>query len=301
MENEIKKVEFYKIRSIGERFSAAGDFVRQNWKLLLRNVLYIGVPLAIVQGYFAQEYTTGVFSNILSGGYDISFFVNALIYVVLAVCLQLFLYSMTGAILYQYTKNTLTENSGWNDLKGDMFSIMGKLFVQGLIISVIISALMILIVAVFFLLGANLMSLAGSLISSFIILGLLVLCIVLMPSLVLASQPVFFEQKSAWESLKKGMRLGFKNWGAVFLTVLIGGFLISIFSYILGMPYFVYMMIHIEGGGNFMGYILAAISSVGTVIVLPIFIVFIGLQYTSIIEKEEGVSLQDKISDFDQL
>ncbi|MDL2223920.1 hypothetical protein LJB92_01245 [Bacteroidales bacterium OttesenSCG-928-M06] len=296
MDMQTNNLEFYKVRTVGERFAVAGDFVRQNWKLLLRNIVYIGAPLAIVSGYFSQEYVTGALDNVASGDYEASFVVNALLCTFLMVCLQLFLFSMTGAILYQYTQNKLREDSSWKDLRGDMFFIMGKLFVLGLILTLMIAVILLVVVVLFYILGFN-----SAFIASLSMLSLLGICIALIPSLMMAQQPIIFERESAWRSLVKGMRLGFKNWGAVFLTLLLGGVLLMIFSYFLAMPYYVYLMVHIEGGGGFLGYVLAAMASLGTVIAYPLYIIFVGLQYTSIVEKEEGISLQNKIDDFDQL
>ena len=47
-----ERIEFYKNRSIGERFSVAIDFLKQNWKALYKNILIGGLPLAIIMGYF---------------------------------------------------------------------------------------------------------------------------------------------------------------------------------------------------------------------------------------------------------
>lgn len=303
--NTENKVELYKTRSIGERFSAAGDFVRQNWKVMLKNIGYIGVPLAIVQGYFMQNYVTGSFDAILNpddylAGFD---WINYSLILLFSSILGLFLYSMTGAILYQYSQGKLTTESGWNELKGDMFSIMGKIFVQGVILSLAV-ALICGVLGVVIGLAAVGSPIFSGVISVILILVLLAALVFIMPPLCMIVYPVFFEKTSAWQGIKKGVQLGIRNWGSVFLTLFLGGMLASIVYYLIAMPYFVHiMMTTIEGeaSNGIMGYIASSISTIGMVIIYPLFTIFLAFQYTSIVEKEEGVSLQDKIDDFDQL
>jgi hypothetical protein len=298
-----EKIEFYKNRTIGERFSVAGDFIRQNWKVLLKNIAYIGAPLALLQGYFSQSSTQGLFTGLLSYNPAAPYAnINWLHYSLLfpfSSLLLLFLLSMTGSILNKYIKGSLTEETGWVDLKSQLFSFAGRIFLQGLILSLAVFAIAI-IISVF----AGLLSL-GSFWTGIVIVilfGILVLGFLLFIfiPLMLIPYPIFFEDASAWQGIKKGFRLGFKYWGSTFLTVLLGWLLSAAVSYILAMPYFIYILFN-AGGNSLLGYALAMLSSLIGIIVLPVLIIFLSFQYTSIIEKEEGVSLQDKIEGFDNL
>lgn len=298
METE-NRVEFYKVRSIGERFSAAGDFVRQNWKVLLRNIVYIGAPLAIIQGYLSHKYMDSVTGMFATPSFGLEFVIGSFLMIIVSVFLSLFLIAMSGTIMYQYTHRTLREDSGWSDLSGNMFSMMGKLFLQGVIIFFII-AIPGTIAGV--LIGGAVA--AGEAISGvFGGIVAIVLILALIPSFALMPYPIFFEQASAWEAITKGFKLGFRNWGAVFLTALVAVVLGAAVSYILSLPYMIYLMytMFATPDASFLGYVLAALASLVTIIISPIINIFIGFQYTSIIEKEEGVSQQEKIVDFDQL
>ena len=42
------KIVFYKERDFGEKFNVTFEFVKQNWKILLRYALYGILPLAFV-------------------------------------------------------------------------------------------------------------------------------------------------------------------------------------------------------------------------------------------------------------
>ena len=297
------KIEFYKKRTLGERFSAASDFVRQNWKILWKNVAYIGIPLAILQGYFMQNYMQNIFSIMIERNFeDVNWFSLVMLFVVSSV-LILFLFSMTGSILYNYNKGNLDENSGWNELQGDMFSILGKYILQGLIVC----GITFVVVLVFGLLIGGLAFTGGGMASGIVgiifVLLLYAVLFALMPPLALMLYPVIFEKESPWKAIVKGFRLGFKNWGSVFLTVFLASLLAGMVTNVISMPYFINLMFNMtEGGeGGILDYILAAFTSAGYVIIYPVSIIFIGFQYTSIVEKEEGISLQNKIDDFEEL
>jgi hypothetical protein len=304
-----EKIEFYKNRTIGERFAASGDFIRQNWKVLLKNIVYIGVPIALLFGYFLQNYMQGIFSSInlfgISSPYALSGILIPLSGLMLfSILLYLFLFSMTGAILNKYVKGSLTENTSWADLKDNMFSFAGKLFLQGLLLFLIIAAVSIIIGIII----GIIVAVGGSFANPALIGILTILFVILLygaifvfyPFLALLPFPIFFENASAWQGIKKSFKLGFRYWGSTFLTIFLGGLLTGIVSYILMMPYIIYSVFNM-GTGGFISYVLAMLTSLVFVVVYPIFVVFVGLQYTSIVEREEGVSLQDKVAEFDNL
>jgi hypothetical protein len=294
------KIEFYKDRTLGERFSAAGDFIRQNWKILSKNLMYIGVPLILLYGFFMQNYIQGALANINSPNIQtVGSLMSMMLSILSSSLLSLFFIAMLGALLKQYQKGSLTEKTGWSDLKGNLFSFLGKIFIQYLIISVGFILLAIVIGLLMYLssltgrLGATVMIAVISLV-------FLALMVIIFPLLALTPYPIFFENASAWQGIKKGFRLGFKHWGSTFLTTFLGFLLMMVVYYILSMPYLVYIMFNM-GEGGFLGYVLAIFSSFVVFILYPVLIVFVGFQYTSIVEKEEGISLQDKIEQFDSL
>lgn len=297
METEVNKIEFYKVRTLGERFSATGDFIRENWKLLLKNIGLIGAPLAIIVSYLSQGYAESLSRNLLSNDFSSISPIYMIVFILLNIVFQLFIYSMTGAILYQASTGELSENTGWKDLKGDMFSIMGKGLVQGFIILILWIGILLITFLLGYVFGISHTIFSGKL--TFFLFFLMIVFLVLLPPFAMITYPIFFEEESASGALLRGLKLGFKNWGAVFLTILLGGLLLMAFSYLFNAPYLIYNLAFPQGG--ILGYILAAISSLGTVIISPVFLIFMGFQYTSIVEKEEGTSLQEEMDDFEQL
>ncbi len=286
------KIEFYKNRSFGERLSAAADFLRQNAKILAKNILVPAIPFVLLEAYFLPKYMEMVsqlsVGNIsaLETGMQVGLFFLVLM------CLSLFLYSMSGAIMKAYEDGNLTDQTTWSDLSGKMFSNVGKLFLIGLV--------MFLIIAVISLVAGLLIYGGGMGVGVLFIFIFMFGLIALIPPLSLIIFPVFFQDASTWESIKKGFSLGFKNWGSTFGILFVGGIMGSIVSYAFGMPYQLWIAFN-PSELSIMTYILAIIFSLGSVFATPFTFVFLAFQYFSITEKEEGTSLQNKIDEFDNL
>jgi len=111
----MNKIEFYKNRDLSGRLSAAAEFLRQNWKVLYKNILIIAIPLVIAMGFFQVNYFSEYINSldsIVQGNFNIfsNFnFVNILITFLLSVVLYLSLYSITAAIMNSYEVDLLNE------------------------------------------------------------------------------------------------------------------------------------------------------------------------------------------------
>jgi len=119
-----------------------------------------------------------------------------------------------------------------------------------------------------------------------------------MPPLYLVRFPALFQEESTMGSIKKGFRLGFKSWGTTFVTILVVGIVSGIISGVLGLPLILYAYF---GTSEIISYVLSCLMSLGTAIVTPLAFVFFAFQYFSVAEQSEGISLQSKIEEFDNL
>jgi hypothetical protein len=289
MENE-QKIEFYKNRNLGERFSAAADFLKQNWKVLYKNTFIIAIPLSLISG-FSMQYYTGFPGRM--GGVDSS---KAILYFITAFIYGIALCAITGSVLLKYEEGTLTKTSGWNDLKATAISLFGKTALLFLVIGFLI----IIFTVLFFLLIVPL-SISGSLfltfLASFIFIALLV---AVFPSLSLVYYPAFFAGKGTFESIKIAKNLGFKNWGTTFVVLLLASVLSFSVSVVLSIPNTISTFIFV-GEHNFLTFIFASIASFSAAITTPFVIVLLAFQYFAITEKEEGISLQSQVDEFENL
>lgn len=49
MESQKPKIAMYVKRSFGEKLNASFDFIRENWKLMLKFTTYLLLPLCLIQ------------------------------------------------------------------------------------------------------------------------------------------------------------------------------------------------------------------------------------------------------------
>ena len=292
------KIEFYKSRSIGERVSVAIDFLKQNWKALYKNILIGGIPLAIIMGYFMAQQTNMQKISDLS-----NFFLFYSLLLIVSFVSFIYVYSMSGSVLLHYEQNQLTETTGWNDLKDNFFKLVEKTTLISLIIYIPIIVATAIVAAIFVMSAAASSSngMAGSIL--LLILFIIVLLggfIAVAPSFIMVYFPAYFSGKTNMESIKIAFSLGFKNWGSLFVAIILTGIVIFVASMVFSLPFQITSLFTL-GKVNIISYILATFSAIGTILMSPIMFVIFAFQYFSIVEKEEGVSLQSQMKDFENL
>jgi MFS family permease len=293
------KIEFYKNRSLGERFSAATEFIRQNWKVLYRNILIVGIPIGLVQGYFMQNYFSQSLRYSPTDANPFVFFANAGLFMLMYMLSFLTMYAIAGAIMSRYESGLLSKETRLKDLGRKIFSNIKKIFLVSLAVGLI------LVVAYVILLLFIVVSAMVSTILT-VIVGILffVAFMAIIPPMVIIYFPAVFQGTSIGESVRKGFRLGFKNWGSTFGIIMIVGLATGAVSAFLSIPYMLWMFIGIANGqfdSGIVSYCLSMLSSLAYVFVTPLTFVFLAFHYFSIVEKEEGISLQSKVEDFENL
>ena len=279
-----EKTELYKVRTISERFAATNDFVSENWRVLAKNILPVGLILSLPVG-ICMHYVVKCVLTMLENPMLISEMLWAEAGLFITILLfSLFICGTTGAILHQYAQKTLTPETGWAGLKKDFFPIIGKILIQALFIGLIVTVFTVIIsvASVFLNNSLHFFATVDAMTQSLTIL-VMALLIIFIPSFFLMQYPVYFEQASAWKGITKGFKWGFKYWGSTFLSTFLGYLILWMCSYIVTMPYIVYLMFHIwGGGGGWIGYILSIFMSIPLVFLQPLYIIFVGFQYTSI-------------------
>jgi MFS family permease len=285
-----KQIEFYKNRSIGERFSVAIDFLKQNWKALYKNILIGGLPLSIILGFILPHYST-MQQRIMSGDFSLSSTVFLLLaFFLFSFLLTIYMYAMTGTFLRRYEQGELTEQSGRNDF-GLFFQLAGKTF----IISLLVFLPVLLCIAFIGFLFFSLIPLAVLLV--FLLFGSF---IAVAPALTIIYFPAFFSGKKNWESVKIAFRLGFKNWGSLFVSLILAGIVAFVVGMIFSLPYQVLAFLSPDYVSTLM-YVFSIFSQMATLLTTPVLILIFAFQYFSITEKEEGVSLQAQVDEFENL
>jgi len=295
----MNKIEFYKNRSLGERFSIAAQFIRQNWKALIKIILIPATPLVLVMGYFEQQFSLSI-STITSnaGNYqDLSEFfsdigISFFIYLLIVSLFMIVIYALAATVMNRYEEDNINPEENLTDFLPKVLSNMKKVF----LVNFTVALLFIVISAIF----------VFFIVITPVILKVLFVMIYFMgifaifPSMSLVFYPAIFQGTTVWRSIIKGVIIGFKNWGTTFVILLIAGIVTGIISTFLQMPSFIFNTFN-PGQTGIVPYILALLSSFAYVIVTPLTFIFLAFHYFSIIEKEEGISLKSKIEQFDNL
>lgn len=292
-----KKIEYYKNRTIGERFSASVDFLKQNWKMLYKNILYGGLPLALILGFLMQYYMRGV-GNISDTDYG-ALSENILPIILLFPVSWFFasyISAVTGAIIILYDTDELKPDTGFREIWKTALPLIGK--------TMLITFLLAITIGIGCICLGMLIGFLGSAFGLFftiilvIILGLATLAIT--PALSIVFFPAFFREFSATDSIREAFRLGFRHWASLFVTILLIGIIAYIVSIIFTLPSQI-LFIFSPGEISVWTFLLSTLASVGNLLVTPAVLVFLAFQYFSIVEEEEGISLQEQVDDFEKL
>ena len=59
MNTEFRLIKLYRIRRFGEKISDTFDFVRENWRPLLKYITYLLLPVALVQSFCMTNFMSG--------------------------------------------------------------------------------------------------------------------------------------------------------------------------------------------------------------------------------------------------
>ena len=94
--------------------------------------------------------------------------------------------------------------------------------------------------------------------------------------------------------------MGFRNWGSLFVAIILTGIIFMVAYMVFNLPLQVITLFS-QGNITLVSYIFATLSAIGTMIFTPITVVIFAFQYFSIVEKEEGISLQSQLNEFENL
>ncbi|MCD8183963.1 MAG: hypothetical protein LUE99_13730 [Bacteroides sp.] len=310
MELQQPKVAMYVKRSFGEKLTASFDFMKENWKLLLKFTTYLLLPVCLVQALSLNGLMGGMMamSDMANGGMSsemgviASFFsyygLYALVYMIGTVMLT----SLVYALMRTYNeREERLEGITLGILKPMLFHNMKRMFIM-------IAFSVLLIIAFGIALG-----IFSVIFPYFLILLVPALIAVAVPFALWA--PIYlFEDITIMGALKKTFRLGFATWGGIFLVSLIMGLIGGILQGITMMPWYIMMLVKVffaasgtesevtvSIGYNFILYLLTVVQAFGAYLSMIITLVGLAYQYGHASEKEDNVTVESDIDNFDKL
>ena len=278
----MQKIELYKRRTWSQSLMTGIDFYQQHIRIIYGNVFKIGLPTALLCLLIVSIGRNGSLGNSFTGLFSPT--LPQLVYSLVMLAATSLVFAILSYLIQLYENGQITSPRKFQ-LMENLLPYTGKIFAIHLVASLFsfvgVYALIKLIAienlyAVFFLIG---------------------IIIFLIPLFLLTSYPVCFEESSVFDSLSKGIKMGFKTWGATFMTGLIV-FIIAMMLYFFFA--LISMFFSLFGGGVTSPFYLFFLV-LGIFLILPLPVICFAFHYFSIREANEGVSLKAKIDDFENL
>ena len=316
METEKPKIALYVKRSFGEKFNASFDFIKENWKLMLKYATYLLLPLCLVQALSLNglmTYTLGM-SGLMESGvmYSdstllMSFFSYYGLYMLLMIIGIVLLTALVYAMIRTYNeREERLQGVTLGMLRPMLLHNVKRMFILvffGLVLMLLASLIIGVIAALF----------PVTLFPIVIILSTPFMIAVAVPFSLWA--PIYLlEDISIMSSLKKTFRLGFTTWGGIFMISFVMGFIAGILQGVTLIPWYIgtavkYIFMTSSGGTeatvsvgySFLLYLLAIVQVFGAYLAMIFSFVGLAYQYGHASEKVDSIMVESDIDNFDKL
>ncbi len=307
-------IKFYKKRNFSEKMSAAFDFIKANIKMLLQLSLYLLLPVSLLQGIFMNTYIGTVFNFSVGMGQTASVepgMITGILPSLVGSFLGMMIIGLFGyALLISLTFTTVQEYNEKGTLQGIIFNDLKPRLIQNAKRALIVS-----------------LAMFGMVIAAYL---LIILCIVTVPLLLILLVPAFivfilpltmiypvyiFEDINLSAAIAKGFRLGLKTWGPLFGILFVMGLLAGVLQSVGAIPFSIFFFTKailsvsdptaLDFTGSFGSSIAMYITAVIAVFFSYVSYILIQLglayHYSSTVEADEAISVNDDLSNFEQL
>lgn len=309
-----KRIELYAIRTFSDKLTATFGFISENGKLLFKFLIYLLLPLSMIQALCTNAFMNTALLGAVS---NIDAIDDAGVAPLVASYLTLVLAGTVGCILSSSLVYGLMRlyNEREERLAGLTFHEFVPTLKRGMWRALKMVAL--LIVAI--LLCIVLVVLAGvafkPLLVPLVIVAYIAFLACLFP-LLLALPIYIMEDISAFAALAKAFRLGFKTWGGIFAVSLILGLITSFLTGACSLPWYIMLMVRsiftVSDSASGAGMVASPVYSVIMYLfgILQAFAMYVGyalvyiglgVQYGHAAEKIDGVSVARDVDNFEAL
>ena len=304
MEAQKPKIALYVQRSFGEKLTATFDFIKENWKPLMKFTTYLMLPLCLLQGLSLNGLMSGTMAlgDMTGGSFDS--------YVVGASIMALVTYYSLYAVLYLLGTVMLTSlvyalvrtyNEREKRLEGVTLGMLKPLLfgnVRRVFLIMIVGVLLVLFVGL-------IVGFIATVIPFMAIAFLFVLLVVVVSVPLAIWAPVYlFEDIYIIDALKKAYRL----------ISIVMGFIAAILQGVTMIPWYIgtivkYIFAMTDAGGgatvsaaySFVLYLLAVVQAFGVYMSMIFSLLGLAYQYGHASEKIDYVMVESDIDNFDKL
>lgn len=309
MDTQKAKIPFYAVRSFGEKINTSFDFIKENWKVLLKYSTYLILPIALLQALSLNTVVSGYMGLAFIDSYDVNpetFGVKLIASYFLTMLFAVLGYLLISSLVFALIKIYNEREGGlqgitFAEIKPVLFRNMGRLFLLGFIGAILVSLIIVVI----------------GLLAWLTLFTLLLTIPALFAFLIAFSMwaPVYlFEEIDFGNSLAKGLRLGFLTWGGLFVIMLIMGMIAGTLQGVVSLPWYVALavkFIFLQSGDGMSNdssilyssflYLLGVVQVYGSYIAMILSIIGLSYQYAHAREKADSVTVESDIDKFEQL
>jgi len=317
MEYPNPKIKYYKIRTLNEKLSVSFDFLRENWKALLKFSFYLILPICLFQSFalnssmkyfYSMGYNTGA-GNV---GVDMyTLILNYVLYMLFILLGTSVLNAMAYSLMIEYERrDSRLMTITLQDFKSPMIKNTIKL----LLAYFLYVGIIILVSFLLFLLLYAFSSLAMRALFVILVIAIIAGFVFIMIPVNLFMPIYLFENISFSGALRKSFKYGISNWGGTFVIVLVFGLLANIISGVTMMPWYIVLIfgqlfslseqgaeVTVSIWYQFISYLLGIIQSYGMYASYILSAVGIAFHYFHLREKNEGIAVDANIQNFDRL
>ena len=307
MNQERPLIKLYRTRTFSEKMSDTFDFVRENWRTMLKFLTYMMLPLALVQTFAMNNFMTGYMS--FSTAIDNANFETMLPWLSsMGVTMVFYFIAMILVNALTYTMMQLYEQRQ-ERLQGITFADLQPAFMnkcgRQLVLLLTGFVLMILFGLITFLLTVinPVLSVLGA-----------VVVFLLLPLFMLVHPVYLFEKNGVISAYAKSIRLGWKTWAGVVAVITVLYIMVTIVESVVSMPW--YIMLTLKSAFATQGsepafmssfvytaiqYLLGVVSSFCSTCVMALMAIGCAYQYGHACDKIDGVGVDQDIENFETL
>jgi len=309
MERKERKIQLYQERNFTAKFDDTFAYLRQNWRVLLKYITYLLLPVSLVQGLAFNGYMDGAMSMSAAGASDD---MDAILQLAMSMG-GLALTSIVGALLlwsvvYALYHLYLKREDGLADITGEELRPRLLFCLKRLLLSMLF--FMVLMVVVIAVMG-GLMALVSPWLAGPLVIALLVVAV---PLALFSPAYLLEDDITLFEALQKSLRLGFAHWWGTLAISLVMGLIVSFAQGLFTTPYYIAIFVKaflgMQQSGNaladsavysFLLYLLSVVQSFATYVLSTLIAMSLALQYGHAAETEDQVSMQGNIDRFEEL
>lgn len=317
MELQKPRIALYAKRSFGEKLNATFEFVKENWKPLLKYATYLILPICLLQALaldgFMNSSLLGYKDLVsLSEGemanaapalvWNTSMLLSYISLIILSALLSWLQLSLVFALIQLYYERE-------NRLAGITFSEIKPVFIQNLGRTLLIG----LLGVAFMVFAVLILAVFGALLPYSLFLLVPLFLIALVPLALLFPVGLFEKKISVLSVFQKAFKLGFVTWFGVFFLNLVILIIVGMIQGVASLPYYVSliikMMLTMSDGGvattsvvmSLAQFLFAALALYVSYVGFILALVGLSFQYGHATEIVDNVTIENDIENFDKL